>query len=282
MMVNFRRFSSTRIIFTGAAGQIGSKLLTKAQEIYGIQNVLATDLIQPPKGWDKNTRFETLDILNNTRVEEVFASFKPTVIYHLASLLSAQSELNPQMAVKVNINGLHNVLEQARLNNSQIFAVSSIASFGSTSPKIPGNLTIQRPSTIYGISKVHLELSGEYYNSKHGVDFRCLRVPVINSEEMGTAGGSASFSVTMFYDLLKSGKTVIPVSPDVKFPLMYLDDLIEAVFQFMQAPNSQLTARSYTMHSVGISVEDYVKEVLKYIPGEVQYKPDFRDAIVRS
>ncbi|CAG9316199.1 unnamed protein product [Blepharisma stoltei] len=276
-----RKFSSARVIFTGAAGQIGSKLLTRAQQTYGIENVLATDLKQPPSGWEKNTRFEQLDVLNNSRIEELFSSYRPTIIYHLASTLSAPSELNPQLALKVNIQGLHNILEQARIHNSQIFVASSLAAFGSSTPKIPGNLEIQRPSTIYGITKVHLELIGEYYNMKHGVDFRSLRIPVITSEG-APGGGSAAFTVTMFYDLLSTGKTIIPVSPDTKMPLMYLDDLIDGVSQFMQAPNERLTARTYTMASCGVSASDYCNEVLRWTNGEVEYKPDYRDPIVKS
>jgi len=281
MNAAMRKFSTARVIFTGAAGQIGSKLLTRAQQTYGLENVLATDLKEPSSGWDKNTRFQQLDVLDNNRVEELFSEYKPTVIYHLASTLSAPSELNPKLALKLNIQGLHHILEQARIHNAQFFAASSIASFGSSTPKIPGNLEIQRPSTIYGITKVHLELIGEYYNLKHGVDFRSLRIPIVTSEG-APGGGSAAFTVTMFYDLLKTGKTVIPVTPETKMPLIYLDDLIDSVGQFMQAPNNRLTARSYTMASCGVSVEDYVNEVLRWLPGEVEYKPDYRDPIVKS
>ena len=270
-----------RVLFTGAGGQIGSELLQVAQEKYGDKNVLATDLKDPSPLWKPTTIFQNLDVSDSSQVQKVFSSFKPQIIYHLASTLSAPSELNPALALKVNLTGLHNVLEQAKIFNSQIFAASSIASFGSTSPKIVGDFDLQRPSTIYGITKVHLELMGEYYNLKHKVDFRCLRVPVVTSDVL-PGGGSAAFTVTIFYDLLKTGKCVIPVSPEARLPIIYLPDLIRGISEFMDADTNKLRFRTYTMASAGVSVQEYVDEVKKHIAGEVSYEPDFRDPIVKS
>lgn len=274
------RFQS-RVLFTGTAGQIGGLLLSQAQEKYGDSNVLATDLKEPLENWKSTTLFEKLDVTDTQSVQKVFNSFKPTIVYHLASTLSAPSELNPNLAFKVNITGLHNILENSLEYNSRIFAASSIASFGPSTPKIPGTLEIQRPVSIYGITKVHLELMGEYYFNKHGIDFRCLRVPIITSEAI-PGGGSAAFTVTAFYDLLTKGKTEIPVSPETKMPLLYLPDLIRSINEFMGVDRKFLRFCTYTMGSAGISTKDYIEEVTKYTKGEVEYKPDFRDAIVKS
>ena len=278
--ISLRRWSS-KVLFTGAGGQVGSQLLQSAQDKYGDNNVLATDLKDPSHLWRSTTLFERLDVTDPADVQKVFSAFKPTLVYHLASTLSAPSELNPQLALKVNLTGLHNILEQSKSYNSKLFAASSIASYGSSTPKIPGDLEIQRPSTIYGITKVHLELMGEYYNARYGIDFRCLRIPVVTSEAM-PGGGSASFTVTIFYDLLKTGKTVIPVSPEAKMPLVYLPDLIRSIQELIEADNSKLKYRTYTMASAGVSVEEYVNEVKKHVQGEVLYQPDFRDPIVKS
>jgi threonine 3-dehydrogenase len=281
MVIMLLKRWSSKVFFTGAGGQIGAELIKVAQEKYGDENVLATDLKDPSPLWKITTLFDRLDVTDASKVQKVISSFKPNIIYHLASTLSAPSELNPQLALKVNLTGLHNILEQARICNAKIFAASSIASYGATTPKIPNDIDVQRPSTIYGITKVHLELLGEYYNSKHGVDFRCLRVPIVTSEAM-PGGGSAAFTVTIFYDLLKTGKCVIPVSRDARMPLIYLPDLIRAIQEFMDADNKNLHLRTYTMSSAGTSVGEYVDEVLKHVKGEVEYKPDFRDPIIKS
>jgi threonine 3-dehydrogenase len=272
---------SSRVLFTGAGGQVGSELLRLVQSKHGDSNVLATDLKQPSPLWKSTTLFKPLDVTDASSVEKLFSSFKPQIIYHLASTLSAPSELNPQLALKVNLTGLHNVLEQAKTHSAQIFTASSIASFGATTPKIPGDLDIQRPSTIYGITKVHMELMGAYYQQKHGVDFRCLRIPIVTSEAM-PGGGSAAFTVTIFYDLLRTGKSVVPVSPEARMPVIYLPDLIRGIEELMDAENRKLRFRTYTMAAVGVSVGEYVEEVLKYVKGDVTFEPDFRDSIVKS
>lgn len=272
---------TTKVLFTGAGGQVGSELLKAIQDKHGDKNVLATDLKGPSPLWNPSTKFKQLDVTDADEVEKLVSSFKPKIIYHLASTLSAPSEKNPQLAFKVNIQGVHNILEQAKNCGAQIFTASSIASFGETTPKIPGDLDLQRPSTIYGITKVHLELMGAYYNAKHGVDFRCLRVPIVTSEAP-PGGGSAAFTVTIFYDLIKSGRAVIPVSPEARMPLIYLQDLTKGIVDFMEADNAKLKFRTYTMASASCSVGEYVNEVQKHLPGEVVYEPDFRDPIVKS
>ena len=269
------------MIFTGAGGQVGIDLLKKVQKQYGDENVLATELKDPSMFWSGSTLFEVLDVTDADSVQRVFSAFKPQIIYHLASTLSAPSELNPQLALKVNLTGLHNILEQAKDHNAQVFAASSLASFGASTPKVPGDLEIQRPSTIYGITKVHLELMGEYYFNRYGVDFRSLRVPIVTSDIL-PGGGSAAFAVTLFYDLLQGKKSIIPVSREASMPLIYLPDLIRSVGEFMEVPSSSLKYRTYTMASAGVNVGDYVDEVLWQIPGEVSYEPDFRDSIIKS
>ena len=140
----FKRWS-TKVILTGAGGQVGSDLLKALQQKYGDKNVLATDVKVPSSLWSPETLFHPLDVTNQDELEKVFSNFKPSIIYHLASTLSAPSELNLKLALNVNINGLNNVLDQAKNYGAQIFACSSIASFGETAPRYPGDSDLQRP-----------------------------------------------------------------------------------------------------------------------------------------
>ena len=267
---------------TGAKGQVGQELVVFLQNKYGVDNVLATDIAERPVKWPKFTKVEKLDVLDMPTVDHLVGLFKPHRIYHLASMLSYRSEQDPLRALKVNVAGAHNILEVSRKHEVAVYCASTLAAFGPSSPKIVSSMEIMRPTTMYGITKIHMELLGEYYHRRYHVDFRCSRIPVINSEEEA-GGGSAAFTVNMFYDLFKTGKTVVPVSEDPKLPIMYLPDLVRSLDDIMEAPNQRFTSRVYTLECLSVSVKDYVREVQKLFPeGEIVLKPDFRDAIVRS
>lgn len=273
---------SRRILVTGACGQIGQLLVMHLQNKYGVPNVLATDVVMREAIWPKCTLQEPLDVLDSKAVDKLAVSFKPDRVYHMASMLSAKSEENPLKALKINIGGLQNILESARNYEFSVYCASTIAAYGPTSPKIVSNLDIMRPTSMYGITKIHMELLGEYYHRRYGVDFRCSRIPVVNSVDPA-GGGSAAFTVNMFYDLFNTGKTVIPVSEDARFPLIYLPDLIRSLDGIMEAPYQRITARCYTLMSYGVTAGEYIREVQKLFPGsEIIVQPDFRDAVVRT
>lgn len=277
-----RQVSTRRILVTGAGGQVGQSLVIYLQNKYGVHNVLATDIADRPVKWANYTKVEKLDVLDFPAVDHLVGSFKPHRIYHLASMLSARSEETPLKALQVNVSGAHNILEVSRKHEVSLYCASSIAAYGPTSPKVVSAMEIMRPTTMYGITKIHMELLGEYYYRKYRVDFRCSRIPVINSpDEPGL--GTATFTVSMLSDLFKTGKTVVPVGKDLKMPIMYLPDLIRSLDDIMEAPNQRFTARVYTLEACSVSVEDYIKEVQKLFPsGSIEVLPDHRDALMRT
>lgn len=281
MLSSLAKRWTTKVLITEASGQLGTELVKSAQARYGISNVLATDIKDPVSQWNKETKYEKLDVTDSQAAEKLISLYKPNIIYHLASTLSATSELNPHLALKININGFNNILDQAKHVGSRIFAASSIATFGLNSPKIPGDLDIQRPCTYYGVTKVYLELMGSYYHQKHGLDFRCLRVPIITSIAQ-PGGGAGAFTVNIFYDLIKNGTAVVPLSPGTKMPLVYLDDLTSSIIELMEANEINLNFRTYTMGSASCTAQEYVDEVKKYLDGDVRFTPDYRDPIVKS
>lgn len=267
---------------TGAGGQIGQQLVVHLQNKYGVPNVLATDVVEREAIWPRCTLQEKLDVLDKAALDRLIVTFRPDRVYHLASMLSAKSEENPLKALKINVGGVQNVLEAARNHEFAVYCASTIAAYGPSSPKIVSALDIMRPTSMYGITKIHMELLGEYYHRKYGVDFRCSRIPVVNSVDLA-GGGSAAFTVNMFYDLFETGKTTIPVKEDVRFPLIYLPDLIRSLDGIMEAPAHRITARCYTLMSYGVTAGEYIREVQKLFPGsQIEIKPDFRDAVVRT
>ena len=277
-----RLVASRRILVTGAGGQVGQELVVFLQNKYGVNNILATDIVDKQAKWPTYTREERLDVLDFLAVDHLVGVFRPHRIYHLASMLSARSEETPLKALKVNVVGAQTMLEVSRKHEVSLYCASTLAAFGPSSPKVVSAMEIMRPTTMYGITKIHMELLGEYYCRRYQIDFRCSRIPVVNSEEE-PGGGSAAFTVRMFYDLFRTGKTVIPVGLDAKLPIMYLPDLVRSLDDIMEAPKQRFTARVYTLDCCSVTVGDYVNEVQKLFPtGQITVEPDFRDAIIRS
>lgn len=272
------------ILVTGAAGQIGSELTLVLREKYGAENVIAADL-KPPAAALASGPFVILDVTEKARLEEVVRKYKVEVIYHLAAILSATGEKDPQLAWRVNMDGLYNVLEVARTAGvRQVFWPSSIAVFGPKTPKerTPQD-TILSPTTMYGVTKVAGELLCEYYHRRYGLDVRGLRFPGIISNETRPGGGTTDYAVEMFYAAVKGEPYRCFVRPDTVLPMMYMPDCLKATLQLMEAEERRLRWRIYNVTGMSFSAEELAREIQKRVPGfQVEYAPDFRQAIAES
>jgi len=282
-----------RILVTGATGQIGSELVPFLREKYGEKNVVASDIRPPPSGYSKGP-FEVLDVMNEPQLRGVFEGYEISWIIHLASMLSAVGEKNPNLAMKLNARGIEHVLELARTakhtSGVRVFAPSTIAAFGPSTPRdnVP-DLTIMRPTTIYGVTKVYLELLGEYYHRKFGVDFRSVRYPGIISAMAPPGGGTTDYAVEMYHEAAKSefmpaGHTFkCFLSADSALPMMYMPDCLEATVQLLETPKEKLKARVYNVQGMSFTPDQEYAVVKKYAPNlAITYAPDFRQQIADS
>nr|BCK33892.1 L-threonine 3-dehydrogenase 1 [synthetic construct] len=273
-----------KILVIGATGQIGSELTLALRKRYGNDNVVASDIREPElllKG-----PFEILDVLDKEALAEVVKKYNIDTIYHLAALLSATAEKNPQLAWKINMNGLLNVLEVAREEKGcKVFWPSSIAAFGPSTPKdnTPQD-TIQRPTTIYGVSKVAGELLCDYYFKKYGVDTRSLRFPGLISYKTLPGGGTTDYAVDIYYEAVKGGKYTCFLKEGTYLDMMYMPDAIRATIELMEADPSKLKHRnSYNITAMSFTPEEIAAEIKKHIPGfEISYEVDVRQAIADS
>lgn len=276
-----------KILITGSMGQIGSELLQELRKIYGKDNVIASDFRTPTEEtrshWEP---FERIDVTNQESLANVVKKYNIDTIFHLAALLSAVGEQNPQKAWNVNMGGLYNVLEVAReYKVEKIFNPTSIAAFGPGTPRdMTPQDTILTPTTMYGVTKVSGELLCDYYVRRFDMDVRGVRFPGIISSETPPGGGTTDYAVAIFYDAVKTKKYTCFVTEDTVLPMMYMPDAIHGVIKLMQADKSRLKHHSnFNLASMSFSAKELVAEIQKHIPEfTCEYKPDFRQQIADS
>ena len=274
-----------KILITGALGQIGSELSSSLKKIYGEKNVITSDLKTSGVA-DEYQPYETLDILNKTALAEVIKKHNIDVIYHLAAILSASGEKNPQLCFDVNIIGLYNVLEVAReLNIKQIICPSSIAVFG---PETPRDNTPQQtvilPKTMYGITKASGELICNYFVQKYQMDIRGLRYPGLISYKAPPGGGTTDYAVEIFYQAITKKSYQCFLKPDTTLPMMYMEDAIRGTIELSQIEFKKLKNYcDFNFAGISFSCQELADEIKKSIPDFViSYAPDFRQAIADS
>ncbi|UJG44267.1 MAG: NAD-dependent epimerase/dehydratase family protein [Candidatus Heimdallarchaeum endolithica] len=274
-----------RILVTGSYGQIGQVLVPALMDRYGKENIIATGRKKIPSVFkEKDVHYHRLDVRDLTQMQTLLVEHDIDILIHNASVLSATGEKNPQLAHSINFEGFYNALEATRmLNLEQLFAPSSIAAFGPSTPREnTPNDVITRPTTIYGISKVYIELMGEYYHQKYGLDFRSLRYPgVISPEEPG--GGTTDWAIWIFWEALRNKKYTCFLKEDTSLPMMYMPDCIKSTIDLIEADNSKLEHRSFNVTAFSLAPKDLVGPIKEAIPEfEIAYEPDFRQQIAES
>ncbi len=276
-----------RVLVTGAVGQIGSELTLALREKHGADNVVAGGRKTKPSPELRDSGpFEVVDCTDVKALEETVKKYEIDTIYHLAAILSAVAEANPPLAWKVNIDGLYNVLEVAREHKCAVFVPSSIGAFGpSTPPDGTPQDTIQRPNTMYGVTKVAGELLCDYYHKRFGVDTRGVRYPGIISNVTLPGGGTTDYAVEIFYEAIKEGKYTCCLKQGTKLDMMYMPDAIKAALDLMDADPQKLKHRNaFNVTAMSFDPEEIAAEVKKLVPNfTMDYEVDpVRQAIAAS
>jgi nucleoside-diphosphate-sugar epimerase len=269
-------YSMNRILVTGAAGQVGTELVPALREAYGEDAVLATDVRRPETGMLEG-RFEVLDCLDAGAVADAVRRHEADSIYHLAALLSASAERKPQLAWEINMSTLVNVLEVAREVGCSVFTPSSIGAFGPDTPADPAPQdTIQRPSTMYGVTKVAGELLCDYYHTRFGVDTRGVRFPGLISHVAPPGGGTTDYAVEVFYDALESGRYICFLAADTQLDMMYMPDAVRAAIEVMEADESRLRHRNaFNVTAMQLTPATIANAIRVEVPGfEIAYEVD--------
>jgi len=257
------------ILVTGALGQIGSELVTRLRSLYGDGHVVGTDIRSDAGGpTAQGGPFETLDVTDGERFFEIGQKYHVDAVIHLAAVLSARAETTPQFAWHLNMTGLVNALETARQLQCQLFTPSSIAAFGPSTPSdaTPQD-TIQRPNTIYGVTKVAGELLCDYYHHRFGVDTRGVRFPGLISYVTPPGGGTTDYAVEIYYHAVQEKKYTSYIAAGTKMDMMYMPDALDAIVQLMEADPAKLVHRNaFNISAMSFAPEDVGAAIRARIP----------------
>ncbi len=276
-----------KILVTGALGQIGAELVPELRRRHGAGNVIAS-------GWRRRDvgtvvdggPFEIVDCTKPGDIAACVEKHEIGTIYHMPAFLSVLGEEKPEEAWALNLGGYANALEVARRHDCAVFFPSSIGAFGPGTPlqNTPQD-TIQRPNTIYGVSKVAGELLGDYYHARFGLDTRGLRLPGLISHVALPGGGTTDYAVHIFYEALKEGRYTCFLRPDSRLDMMYMPDAVAAILDLMDADPARLTHRNaFNVSAMSFTPEELAAEIRKHVPGfEIDYEVDpMKQAIADS
>ena len=277
-----------KVLIIGSTGQIGSELTLELRKRYGNENIVAGYIKgAEPKGILKESGpSELVDVTDAQVISDVVKKHNIDTIYNLAALLSVVAESKPRLAWKIGIDGLWNVLEVARENKCAVFTPSSIGSFGDDTPHddTPQD-TIQRPKTIYGVSKVTTELLSDYYFHKYGVDTRSVRFPGIISYMTLPGGGTTDYAVDIYYNAVRGDKFVCPIAKGTYMDMMYMPDALNAAIMLMEADPTRLVHHNgFNIAAMSFEPEMIYQEIKKHKPNfEMVYDVDpLKEAIATS
>ncbi len=274
------------ILVTGALGQIGTELVPALRARHGADAVVASDLRMPPVGSPLAGPFEYLDCTHIRQIEQVVRRHEIGVIYHLAGILSAVAEAKPRVAWEVNMGGLYRVLEVARQHGLSVFFPSSIGAFGPSTPRdSTPQETLQRPNTIYGITKLSGELLCDYYAQRFGLDTRGLRLPGVISHVAPPGGGTTDYAVEIFHHALRYRHYTCFLRGDTCLDMMYMPDALRAMMELMEADPTELVHRNaFNVTAMSFTPERLAQEVREHVPGfRIDYEVDpVRQAIADS
>lgn len=276
------------ILVIGSTGQIGSELTRELRKRYGNDHVVAGYIkgAEPIGELLEAGPAEEADVTKAEMIATVVKKYHIDAIYNLAALLSVVAENKPNLAWKIGIDGLWNILEVAREHHCQVFTPSSIGSFGESTPHwMTPQDTIQRPKTIYGVSKVTTELLSDWFNQKYGTDTRSVRFPGLISYVALPGGGTTDYAVDIFYSAVRGEKFVCPIPEGTLMDMMYMPDALHAAISLMEADPARLVHHNgFNVTAMSFAPETIYAEIKKHKPNfEMVYEVDpLKKAIAES
>lgn len=275
-----------KILVTGALGQIGTELVEALRDKHGTSSVIASDIrsVNNQNSTSKGP-YVTLDVLDTDSIIKLCKDEDVGTVYHLAALLSATGEKNPELCRKVNVGGTISVFEAAKKCSLRVFSPSSIAVFGPDAPKHAPQITDLNPSTVYGETKVTGELLAKEYRDNYGLDVRGIRYPGLISYKAPAGGGTTDYAVEIFEAAINRGHYECFVRPDTRLPMLYMDDAIKATLMLMDAPNDALgsSKAGYNIDCHSFTAKELADVISQEVDGfKCDFNPDIRQKYADS
>jgi threonine 3-dehydrogenase len=265
---------------TGATGMIGTALVRMLVE-QNEEGVVAFHRNPTKKTLNDLTDKISIvygDLGTFSHVLEAVEEHRPRIIYHLGAMLTTPSDNDPPAAFRTNVAGLFHLLESARLYKvEQVLFASSIGSYElDIQGKTVDDYTLQRPTSMYGVSKVFGEGLGRYYMQRYGLDFRCIRYPGVFGPGFRTPSMALLFS-RMVEESVAGRPYTLRVAPNVKHTLLYYKDAALAMIKLAKAPKEKVKMVCYLVKGVEpvLTIQEMVNMVKDRIPeARLKFDPD--------
>jgi threonine 3-dehydrogenase len=261
-------------LITGGAGNLACQLSWTLSNRF--KRIVLFDVVAAPV--DRvaaNAEFERGDLLDAKRLDEIFSRFQPSAVIHLASLLSGSCEQDRPRGWQVNMDGSFALLETAlRHRRPTVLFASSLAAFGGRLPEVLTDDTPQWPDSLYGVTKMAVERLGVYYHRRHGLDFRCLRLPIAVSRH-APAGAASALATRAFIEAAQQGKFTFRARPETRLALIYVRDVLGAFNDLLAASAAQLSQRVYNIAAMTVRAQDLAGAIQRRLPGaRLRFDPD--------
>jgi len=275
-----------KIIILGSEGQVGTDLAATLRSVYGKNNVVCSDIKPGDEAKYDLGPYEELNVLERESIKDVFSKHKPTMVYHLAAMLSATAEKYPRKGWDLNMEGMFSIFDACMDHGEKrVFWPSSIAVFGPNTPRIDTpQYCVMDPNTIYGISKLAGERFCEYYHQKYGLDVRSIRYPGLIGWKAKPGGGTTDYAVDIFHQALIQNQYTCFLKEDTGLPMMYMDDAIKATIDVTEADADLIKIRSsYNLSGMSFDPKTLSDEIARQRPGfTIDYEIDARQKIAES
>ena len=282
-------------LVTGAAGEIGHALTHRLLREPG-EPVVTVDLRPMDTGGPRHREHLQGDILDRALWETFLARYRPTLVFHLAAILSTRAESVPGLAHRVNADGAARLLNLAADVATpdepvRFLFPSSIAVYGLRSRKAKDAAAPVRedshldPATLYGAQKLYLErLGAAVERLGGGVDFRAVRLPGLISSDTLPQGGTSDWAPELIHAAARREPYACFVRPEARLPFCAMPDAVEGVLRLAFRDKAGLTRTAYNLGGVSLSAAEIIARVARDFPDvEVRFELDeARDRIVAS
>ena len=237
-----------RILVTGGTGFIGAEIVRRLvrQDHDVVVAHRSGNFARIDDVLDKVTTVQA-DLGDNDAVTRLVSDVAPEVIHHFGATLTGPGEADPPALLRSNVDGVITLFDAAHAAGTrQVIFASSIGTYGrDLAPGEPvHDLSLQRPTSVYGVTKVFAENLGAWYRQRFGLDYRGIRYPSIVGPGV-TTKSVAQYTSWMIEAAGRGDAFDAWVGPDAVVPILYYKDAAQAAIDLSEAPLDDIASINY-------------------------------------